>query len=86
MRELAELIGGEGLAPVDRSYMRFADVFESRLVAQRPDEDRTLDQTLQRAWEALGVLPASELTRIRPELVARRRREGGDDAPAPSAG
>jgi V/A-type H+-transporting ATPase subunit B len=86
VRELAELIGGEGLAPVDRSYMRFADVFESRLVAQRPDEDRTLDQTLQRAWDALGVLPASELTRIRPELVARRRQEGGDDAPAPSAG
>lgn len=87
VRELAELIGSEGVGATDRSYLRFADAFESLLVAQGQDEDRTLEGTLELAWQALSVLPDPELSRIRPELVAAHRRGGGSEgAAAASAG
>ena len=37
---------------------------EQRLLSQRRDEARTLDETLDRAWEALRVLPRRELTML----------------------
>jgi V/A-type H+-transporting ATPase subunit B len=87
VRELAELVGSDGLADVDRCYLRCAEAFEGSLVAQGPDEERTLDRTLELAWEVLSRLPRSELTRIRPDVVAAHLGpEAGTDAPAAAAG
>ena len=74
VRELAELVGSEGLSDVDRRYLAFAEAFEGRVVAQGQDEERALPRTLDLAWEVLALLPRSELTRVRPELVARHLR------------
>jgi V/A-type H+-transporting ATPase subunit B len=76
VRELAELVGSEGLSDVDRHYLACAEAFEARLVDQGQDEERDLERTLELAWEVLALLPRSELTRIRPELVRRHLREG----------
>jgi V/A-type H+-transporting ATPase subunit B len=78
VRELSELVGTEGLSSVDRGYLRCAEAFETRLVAQGQDEERSLDVTLARAWEVLSLLPRAELTRIRPELVARHLGPSGE--------
>jgi V/A-type H+-transporting ATPase subunit B len=87
VRELAELVGSEGLSDIDRRYLTCAEAFEARLVAQGQDEERDLDRTLELAWEVLGLLPRSELTRIRPELVGRHLEEGtGLDATPPPTG
>ena len=67
-RELADLIGAAALSDVDRRYLGFADVVERRLIDQRPDEARTLDDTLDRAWQTLRTLPASELVML-PETL-----------------
>lgn len=63
-RELLELVGEAGLSASDRRHLEFAEVLEHELVSQRRDESRTMEQTLERAWKALGHLPRRELSRI----------------------
>ena len=88
VRALASIIGEEELTEVDRSYLRFAAAFERRFVAQGRLEDRTIEDTLNLAWEIASVLPSSELTRMskaeveqryRPDVHAREWRAGRDE-------
>jgi V/A-type H+-transporting ATPase subunit B len=64
VRELAELLGEAALSQTDRAYLRFADEFRSRFVAQGTRENRSLDDTLGRAWDVVSVLPRRELTML----------------------
>jgi V/A-type H+-transporting ATPase subunit B len=72
-RALSAIVGEESLSPVDRVYLRAADRFETEFVNQRPDEDRTIDQSLSIGWDILSDLPDSELKRIKPEFIAKFR-------------
>ena len=63
-RELAELVGVDALSSTDQQYLRVEQAFEQRLVHQGEGERRGLDDTLDRAWEALAVLPRRELTML----------------------
>ncbi len=63
-RELAELVGEDALSATDRAYLAFADAAEHRLVDQGGAEQRPLTETLDRAWDALSVLPRRELTML----------------------
>jgi V/A-type H+/Na+-transporting ATPase subunit B len=72
-RALSSIVGEEALTPTDRLYLRAADRFEKEFVNQRPDEDRTIDQSLAIAWEILSDFPDSELKRIRPEYLQQHR-------------
>ncbi|MEV4701807.1 V-type ATP synthase subunit B [Actinoplanes sp. NPDC049316] len=67
--ELADLVGPAGLSEVDRHYLAFEDVYRRRLLAQGPDERRELDESLRRAWEAVLVLPRSELVLLPDALL-----------------
>jgi V/A-type H+-transporting ATPase subunit B len=69
VRELAELIGEGALSATDRQYLSFADAFERDFTTQRADERRSFDDTLDRAWRALSVLPRRELTMLPAELL-----------------
>jgi V/A-type H+-transporting ATPase subunit B len=71
-RELADLVGPDTLSATDRAYLAFAQAAEQRLLHQRRDESRSLDETLGRAWEALSVLPRRELTMLPSALLAAR--------------
>jgi len=62
--ELAELVGTAALSASDRRYQEFETAFAGRLINQGPGENRSLDETLARAWQALGVLPRRELTML----------------------
>ena len=75
VRELAELIGTEALTPTDHSYLGFDDAFATELVNQRPDESRSLSDTLQRAWDVVSRLPRSELSMLPSELIDLHRTE-----------
>lgn len=72
-RAMEALVGREDLAPLERRYLEFGDAFEQRFVHQGPDEARPIAATLDLAWQLLGLLPESELTRIPMALLARRR-------------
>lgn len=71
MRELAELIGTEALTPTDRSYLFFQDGFIRELVDQRPDETRSLTETLTRGWQVVLRLARSELSMLPEDLLDR---------------
>lgn len=73
-RNLAAIIGAEDLPAADRRYLEFAEAFERRLVGQAEDEQRSIEQTLGIAWEILSLLPATSLTRLDQELLARHHR------------
>jgi V/A-type H+-transporting ATPase subunit B len=55
-------------------------VFETQLVNQRPDESRTLDQTLDRAWRVAAALPRQELTML-PAALLDAHLDPGKQAP-----
>jgi V/A-type H+-transporting ATPase subunit B len=62
VQELADLIGMEALTETDRQYLAFNDAFSRDLVMQLMDESRGLEDTLDRAWQVLSILPERELT------------------------
>lgn len=62
--ELAELIGTTALGDLDRRYMRLQAAFERELMNQGLAECRSLDETLDRAWQVLAALPRRELTML----------------------
>jgi V/A-type H+/Na+-transporting ATPase subunit B len=68
-RALSAIVGEEALTATDRIYLRIAERFENEFVNQRPDEDRTIDESLALGWDILSELPESELKRIKPEHI-----------------
>ena len=68
-RELADLVGMETLSGTDQLYLGYETTFERRLLGQGPAENRTLDRTLDLAWEVLGELPRRELTMLPLALI-----------------
>jgi len=67
VRNLASVIGEEELTSLDKQYMEFGEEFERRFVNQGTDENRTIEQSLDIAWECLSLLPPEEMTRLTEE-------------------
>jgi V/A-type H+-transporting ATPase subunit B len=63
-RELAEVLGEEALSPAERRRLDFVEAMNAELVAQDPDENRSLEETLERSWRAVSRLPRAELTML----------------------
>lgn len=63
-RSLASVIGEEELSPVDKKYIEFGKLFESRFVNQGFNENRSIEQSLDLGWELLSTLPRGELDRV----------------------
>ena len=72
-RALSAIVGEEALSPTDRIYLRIADRFENEFVNQRPDEDRSIEESLTIGWDILSELPEAELKRIKPEFIQKYR-------------
>ena len=64
VRNLASIIGAEDLSETDQNFLAFAEAFERRFVGQREDEDRSIIETLNLAWDLLSLLPPEALTRV----------------------
>ena len=67
--ELAELVGPAALSASDRRYQDFDRAFATDVINQGRTENRSLEDTLGRAWHALGVLPRRELTMLSAEAL-----------------
>ncbi|MFE0512722.1 V-type ATP synthase subunit B [Streptomyces sp. NPDC058964] len=64
VRELADLIGRSALSPTDLRHLDLEDAFRHRFLTQAADENRSLNESLDRAWDALLTLPRSQLGMI----------------------
>ncbi|MBO5266345.1 MAG: V-type ATP synthase subunit B [Ruminiclostridium sp.] len=73
-RSLASVIGEDELSDNDKKYMKFGVEFEQRFLKQGPDENRSMDQTLELAWDLLSLLPKSELDRMNSALIEKHYR------------
>jgi V/A-type H+-transporting ATPase subunit B len=71
VRALSEIVGKAGLTGVDLKYLEFGDLFEEQFLKQGHDENRTLEETLGRAWDVLSSLPEGELTKIKEGYVKK---------------
>lgn len=71
IRNLAAIIGAEELGAEDKMYLKFGDALEGEFFTQDEREDRSIAQTLDLGWKLLKMLPKSDLTRIKPELIEK---------------
>ncbi len=71
LRELSVIVGTESLTPRDRKYLEFADRFEREFINQGEYERRTIEETLDRAWNLLAILPEEELKKVKPEHIKK---------------
>jgi V/A-type H+/Na+-transporting ATPase subunit B len=62
LRQLVSIVGDQALSDQDRRILTFADEFERRFVGQG-SERRSIDQTLDLAWELLSRFPREDLKR-----------------------
>lgn len=74
MRALSAIVGEEALSESDRKFLKVADRFEKMFVKQGPNEDRTIEQTLDIGWQVIDPLSDTEIKRIKPELIEKYRR------------
>ena len=75
LRSLSAVVGEEALSATDKTYLKFADVFEKRFIAQGSHEDRSIEQTLDLGWEMLAMFPESELKRLKKEFIEKYGRK-----------
>ncbi len=68
-RALASVIGEDELSELDKAYMNFGKMFEKYFITQRPDENRSIDETLDLGWRLLSLLPKSVLDRVNEKLL-----------------
>jgi V/A-type H+-transporting ATPase subunit B len=85
LRRMEAVVGEDAMTAEDRLYLAFARRFENLLVHQ-PDTERTIERSLELAWELLGAFPGSDLTRIdRDHIGQYHHHASGDDESAPVA-
>lgn len=78
IRELAQIIGEDDLSDEDKKYMEFGRNFEEKFLKQGNSENRTIEETLNLAWEILAILPPNELDRIDPKIIEKYGHYGKD--------
>ena len=64
LRGLVAIVGKESLSAKDQKLLDFADIFEDKIVRQAIDEDRSIEETLDIAWDIFHALDLDQLNRI----------------------
>ena len=70
-KELMVVLGEAALSDMDKLYAKFADEFEKQYVSQGYNTDRSVEETLDLGWKLLGILPKSELKRIKDTFIEK---------------
>ncbi len=71
VKALASVIGEDELSPTDQRYIVFGRAFEEKFVAQKFDENRYMENSLDLGWHLLGLLPKEELSRLDDDLLSK---------------
>jgi V/A-type H+-transporting ATPase subunit B len=72
--DLAEIVGADALSEHERLHLELAEAFHARFLSQGRNEARSLEETLDRAWEVVSILPRRELSMLPAELLDRHYR------------
>lgn len=71
VRSLAQIIGENDLSDIDQKILAFGRAFEKEFVTQHHHEERSVDQSIEIAWEILRILPKGTLDRIDDEILEK---------------
>lgn len=63
------VVGEESLSEEDRASIKFLHRFEKEFVSQGRDEDRSVEESLDLAWDILSDFPAEMLNRIPGDIL-----------------
>jgi V/A-type H+-transporting ATPase subunit B len=69
VRALASVIGADDLSDLDKQYMTFGKLFEEKFLNQNRFESRGIIDTVNLGWSLLGLLPKSQLDRIKTSML-----------------
>src|SRR5581483_11630728 len=72
--DLADIVGEDALGELERSYLSFRSHLDSVFLAQGRNEARTLEETLDRAWQIVSMLPRRELSMLSAQVLERHYR------------
>ena len=68
LRDLVSIVGEDALSERDEKILEFTNKFEEEFVNQGWRKNRSIEDSLDLAWELLSIVPEEELTRIDPEM------------------
>ncbi len=71
LKDLVAVVGEDALSERDRKFLKFSERFEEEFIGQRPDEERSIHDTLDLGWKLLADLPKGELKRIDKEFIEK---------------
>jgi V/A-type H+-transporting ATPase subunit B len=75
-KELSAVLGEAALSETDKKYVEFTNKFEKEYVDQGNYTNRSIQETLDLAWDLLKVLPRSELKRIKDDMLDKYMPKG----------
>ncbi len=78
LRGLVAIVGRDALSERDLRFLDFADAFEDRFVRQGMYEDRSIEESLDLAWDLFSMIPEHELVKLKPETKKKYYRRKGD--------
>ena len=68
---MSQIIGEDDLSDTDRIYMEFGRQFEEKFLKQGAYEARTIEQSLDIAWDLFKLFPKTELDRLEDKFVTK---------------
>lgn len=71
VRSLSQIIGEDDLSDIDKLYLKFGRELEQRFISQGRNENRNIIDTLDIGWDVLSILPASELDRVKADMLQK---------------
>lgn len=63
------VVGEESLTEEDKLSIEFLNKFEHEFISQKPTENRSIEESLEKAWSLLGTFPRELLNRIPSKLL-----------------
>lgn len=63
------VVGEEALSTEDKLYLEFLEKFEGKFITQGRYENRSIEESLNLAWELLRTFPRSSLKKIKKDLL-----------------
>lgn len=71
VRSLSQIIGEDDLTQIDKIYMEFGRQFEQNFLSQDFDESRTIEESLDIAWDLFKLFPKIELDRLESKYIEK---------------
>ena len=68
---LASVVGEEELTELDKTYLDFGKHFREDFLNQGSWQDRSLEESLDIAWQVASILPRTEFQRVKPEILEK---------------